>query len=134
MQPNVKEDDYARKKASPAPKAYTGRTKRQEDPKERYRNPRALGTPVEPVKDGEKPTRQLGSQPVVKPAPKGFKDEKEVQYEPRRVSRYPDPEADIDGEELKFNFKEGKPVKQPAKWDADELDNPHGLLPDEFHN
>lgn len=45
LQANVREDLYQQKKASPPKKAYTGKTKRQ-DPKDLYKNPTAVGSPV----------------------------------------------------------------------------------------
>ena len=68
---------YNSKKADPPKKAYSGKQKKEEPLKERYRNPRTLGSPVEPVAPGEKPkgdTRQIGSQTVVKRPQEGFQE------------------------------------------------------------
>lgn len=136
LQPKIKADQYQKKKADPPRKAYQGKTKRQEAPKDRYKNPRTVGRPVEPVQVGENPkgrTKQLGSQTVVKRPAEGFKEEKEVQYEPRSVPRYQDIDQNVDSEEIKFNFKSGQPVRK-TQGPKTELRDAHGRMPDEFHN
>lgn len=127
---------YKSKKADPPKKAYQGMQKKQEPFKDRYRNPKMLGTPVEPVTPGSNPkgeTRQLESQKVVKRAPEGFKDEQQVVYQPRSVPKYSDIDQNIDAEDMKYNFKSGKGVNMP-KEHMTELHGQHGRLPDEFHN
>lgn len=52
---------------------------------------------------------------MVKRPQEGFKDEKDVQYEPRRVPRYSDYDLNIDGEDMTYNFKAGKTVHEPQE-------------------
>ena len=66
-------------------------------------------------------------------APQGFKESRDVVYQPRRVPRYTDFDQDIDGEDMSFNFKSGKAPKQPME-PMTELHGSSGRLPDEFHN
>ena len=53
--PKVKQDEFSKKKGPTPSIAYKGKTKRPEQPKDRYKNPRPLGGTVVPVREGEKP-------------------------------------------------------------------------------
>lgn len=59
--------------------------------------------------------------------------EQDAIYRPRRVPRYSDLDQDIDGEDVKYNFKIQGHIQEPMETMA-ELHGAHGRLADEFHN
>ena len=77
-----------------------------------------MGGPVIPLDANDKTIgdpKQVGDKKVAKKAPQGFKDEKDVKYESRKVPHYSTVEKDIDAEDIRYNFKLGKPTASSPK-------------------
>ena len=118
LHPAVPTDKYNSQKASQPKQAYQGKPSK-DDPL--YKNPRSLGTPVEPVAPGENLKGE------------GFQEERPNAYQPRSVPKYSaDTKQNIDGEDLSLHVTSGKVIKSTGP--MIELHHAHGRLPDEFHN
>jgi hypothetical protein len=135
LQPQVKQADFEKKKVAEPRKAYKGRSKRTEEPRDVFRHPSSVGVPLEPKSSGGKgeTTKQLGTQKMIKPVHEPFRQEQEVVYEPKKVPRYASSRETFDDEGLDFNFKKGIPVHKSDE-PSTTLHSPQGRLPDEFHN
>ncbi len=108
----MSKDEFNKRKARAPRKAYQGKTRRS-DPKDTYKSPRAIGSPTQPTQNLQKEV---------------------VKTEPRTVPREAAARTDYDEEDLKFNFKSGKEPVKTAEQPLTRMSNPHGRLPDEFHN
>ena len=52
LEPQVKQEEFAKKQVADQRKAYKGHSKRTEPKKSQYRHPSSLGTPLEPKTSG----------------------------------------------------------------------------------